>query len=75
MSSGPASCWDQSVDVVLAPDIYGNASVELGSPPEEVTHDGGNGKSRCRVEPPLKIDEWLLTDADGTLCRPVQIRD
>jgi len=49
------------MDVVLAPDIYVNASVSLGSPPEHVVRRALGGPART------KASEWVLERVESML--------
>lgn len=49
------------MDVVLAPDIYVNASVSLGSPPEQVVRRALGGSARA------KASEWVLERVESML--------
>ena len=49
------------MDVVLAPDIYVNASVSLGSPPEHVVRRALGGPARA------KASEWVLERVESML--------
>lgn len=49
------------MDVVLAPDIYVNASVALGSPPEHVIRRALGGPARA------KASEWVLERVESML--------
>jgi hypothetical protein len=49
------------MDVVLAPDIYVNASVSLGSPPEHVVRRALGGLARA------KVSEWVLERVESML--------
>ncbi len=49
------------MDVVLAPDIYVNASVSLGSPPEHVVRRALGGPARA------KVSKWVLERVESML--------
>lgn len=49
------------MDIVLAPDIYVNASVSLGSPPEHVVRRALGGSTRT------KASEWVLERVESML--------
>ena len=50
-----------SMDVVLAPDIYVNASVSLGSPPEHIVRRALGGENRS------KTSKWVLERVESML--------
>ncbi|MEY4582492.1 MAG: hypothetical protein RL701_7195 [Pseudomonadota bacterium] len=51
------------VEIILAPDIYVNASVALGSPPDQVARRVLGGKRGGN-----KTSEWVLTRVHQMLC-------
>jgi hypothetical protein len=57
------------MDVVLAPDIYVNASVALGSPPEHVVRRAFGGLSRPNAS------EWVLERVESMLRALPEFKD
>ena len=57
------------MDVVLAPDIYVNASVSLGSPPEHVVRRTLGGAARA------KTSEWVMDRVESMLRALPEFKD
>ncbi len=57
------------MDVVLAPDIYVNASVSLGSPPEHVVRRALGGPARA------KASAWVLERVESMLHALPEFKD
>lgn len=57
------------MDVILAPDIYVNASVSLGSPPEHVVRRALGGPARA------KVSAWVLERVESMLHALPEFKD
>lgn len=57
------------MDVVLAPDIYVNASISLGSPPEHAVRRALGGPTK------VKASEWVLERVESMLHAVPEFKD
>ena len=69
MSSSRASCYDFPMDVVLAPDIYVNASIALGTSPERVVRRVLGGPVKA------KASAWVLERVESMLHALPEFKD
>lgn len=69
MSRVLPACYDLPMDVVLAPDIYVNASVAFGSAPERAIRRAFAGPSK------LKTSAWVLERIESMLRALPEFKD